>query len=422
MIEISDKHNCCGCEACVQACPRHCISFEEDNEGFLYPQVDKINCIDCGLCEKVCPILTKNNIRKPIGVYAAINPNLEERLNSSSGGIFSLLARTVILKGGIVFGAAFDEEWNVHHIAIEREEELHFLQGSKYVQSRIEKTYQEVKQNLNEGRLVLFSGTSCQVAGLRLYLRKGYKNLLTVDVVCHGVPSPKVWNSYLKSIGRLKSNVNEESLNMLTLNEKPYIESISFRDKHNGWKKFGLAVQYSSDQGEFNDKALSPIKEKYILRESLHKNLYLQGFLKNIYLRPSCHRCKVRNGKSGSDIALGDFWGIQNILPEIDDDKGVSLVITYSEKGDNIIKTLGAILYNTEYKDALACNPCLESSVGETKYRGFFWSTYSDDEIIKSITSILNQSKPSPVKTLTSQMIKYIHVLSLKLKKLLKIR
>lgn len=197
MINIKEKHNCCGCSACVQVCPKQCISMSADNEGFLYPQIDTAICIDCGLCEKVCPVINQNEPREPLAVYAANNNNEDIRLKSSSGGIFTLLAEQIISEGGVVFGARFNENWEVVHDYTEAIEGLEPFRGSKYVQSIIGDNFIKAKQFLTDGRKVLFSGTPCQIAGLKKFLRKEYENLLTVEVVCHGVPSPMVWRDYL---------------------------------------------------------------------------------------------------------------------------------------------------------------------------------------------------------------------------------
>ena len=193
MIEITEKYLCCGCAACVQRCPKQCIILHEDHEGFLYPKVDTDNCIDCALCEKVCPILNEGSNRKPLKVYAAINKDEKIRLESSSGGIFTLLAEQTIGEDGVVFGARFDENWQVRLDYTETIEGIAVFRGSKYVQARTENTYQQAEFFLREGRKVLFAGTPCQIAGLKKFLRKEYDNLLAVDFVCHGVPSPKVW-------------------------------------------------------------------------------------------------------------------------------------------------------------------------------------------------------------------------------------
>ena len=195
MIRILDKEKCCGCESCVQVCPKHCIKFVKDRQGFGYPKVIESKCIHCGLCEKSCPILNASNKVLPsdVPLFAAYNDDDRERATSSSGGIFKQLADYVIAQKGVVFGAAFDEEWNVIHDYAESANDIERLKRSKYVQSSIKDSYKNVKSFLQDARLVLFVGTPCQIAGLKAFLKKDYENLLTVDVVCHGVPSPLVW-------------------------------------------------------------------------------------------------------------------------------------------------------------------------------------------------------------------------------------
>lgn len=198
MIHITNRQDCCGCAACAQRCPKQCISMKEDAEGFLYPTVDTEVCIDCGLCEKVCPELNSGRERQPQKVYAAINKDEKIRLGSSSGGVFTALAEQTIDEGGVVFGARFDENWEVVHAYTETKEGLTAFRGSKYVQSRIGNAYKDAERFLRNGRKVLFTGTPCLVMGLKLYLGRDYDNLLTVDFLCHGVPSPKAWRLYLK--------------------------------------------------------------------------------------------------------------------------------------------------------------------------------------------------------------------------------
>lgn len=197
MIDIKDKKLCCGCNACVQRCPKQCISVQKDEEGFLYPIVDLSICIDCGLCEKVCLVLNQGSERNPIEVFAAVNKDDSIRMQSSSGGIFTALAEQIIQEKGVVFGARFDEKWEVKHDYTETIEGLKAFRGSKYVQSRIGDTFSKAEFFLKAGRKVMFTGTPCQIAGLRLFLRKEYENLLAVDIICHGVPSPLVWRKYL---------------------------------------------------------------------------------------------------------------------------------------------------------------------------------------------------------------------------------
>ena len=236
MINIKVKQDCCGCSACMQICPKQSITMVTDNEGFLYPEVNNTTCIDCGLCEKVCPVLNQNDGSQPIEVYAAKNNNEQIRLKSSSGGIFTLLAEKIIAEGGVVFGAKFNTDWSVVHSYTETIDGLEDFRGSKYVQSSIGDNFLKAKQFLTDGRKVLFSGTPCQIAGLKHFLRKEYDNLLTIEVVCHGAPSPRVWKDYLEY---RKERVYKKGKNTVSLsqNEMPQIVGIAFRDKTNGWQK-----------------------------------------------------------------------------------------------------------------------------------------------------------------------------------------
>ena len=224
-ISISDKANCCGCSACYSACPKQCISMVEDEEGFRYPIIDKSKCIDCGLCEKVCPVLNVSNPNKPASIFAFSNKSEDIRLKSSSGGAFSLLAELVLSQGGVVFGAAYDNNWEVAHTYIERIEDLDMLRRSKYVQSRIGDTYKQAKNFLKEGRKVLFTGTPCQISGLRHYLRKDYENLITMDFVCHSAPSPKVWRKFLREQYARKGVAGKNTV-FKTLKDNPLAELI----------------------------------------------------------------------------------------------------------------------------------------------------------------------------------------------------
>lgn len=285
MIDVIDKSNCCGCSACVNRCPKQCISLHEDKEGFLYPHVSTENCIDCGLCEKVCHEIHHFEEHYPTKVLAAINKDDEVRQASSSGGVFSLLAENIIKEGGVVFGARFDDNWQVKLDYSESKEGILNFRGSKYVQARIDTAYSDCECFLKENRLVLFSGTPCQIAGLKHFLRKEYDNLLTVDFVCHGTPSPKVWKRYL-----------DETIDAINRQ----IQSVRFRDKKDeGWKKFRLALEFENEGDTFTVSV--PNSE----------NAYMRAFLSNLDLRPSCHDCKAKSGRSGSDITLGDFPSLQ---------------------------------------------------------------------------------------------------------------
>ncbi len=368
MIHITDKQDCCGCNSCVQCCPKSCITMCEDEEGFLYPEVDENVCVDCGLCEKVCPVLHQAEDRKPLAVYAAKNKNEEIRRQSSSGGVFTALAEEVIKDGGVVFGARFDEHWEVKHDYTETVEGLSIFRGSKYVQSRIEDCYQKVEQFLRAGRKVLFSGTPCQVAGLKLFLRKEYNYLLTVDFICHGVPSPGVWREYLKEetareCGRKNSVLSHPDIK----DQDALIESILFRDKCLGWKKYSFALTLSVPNGH-------GAKNTVLLSEPLDKNIFMRGFLADLYLRPSCYACPTKSFKSGSDVTIGDFWGIEHVMPELDDDKGMSVVMVNTNKGEVSFQRTGVDSYPMEYNVLLRFNPSVEKSVRLTDKRRRFYS------------------------------------------------
>jgi coenzyme F420-reducing hydrogenase beta subunit len=337
----------------------------EDEEGFLYPVVDIKTCTDCGLCEKVCPVINYKVGKKPNLVYAAKSHDEQIRMESSSGGVFTLLAEQIIKDGGIVFGARFNENWEVIHDYTETIEGLSAFRGSKYVQSRIGKTYSQAKQFLKAGRKVLFSGTPCQIAGLKLFLRKEYDKLLTVDFVCHGVPSPMIWIKYLSYLA------DNQSLAM-------WIENINFRSKTNGWKNYNFVLYPKNSE------------QKFV--EPLHKNLFMKGFLSDLYLRPSCHRCPTKSLSSGSDITLGDFWGIQNVLPNFDDDKGVSLVMINSEKGKSAFNSIDVVRQETAYKSAVQYNPAIEISMKPSEKRSEFFRFLSNENLNSLILRLTHQT------------------------------
>lgn len=238
---LKDKSNCCGCSSCVQACPKKCLEMQEDEEGFLYPHKNVQKCIDCGLCKKVCPIKQKFGKCEAKEIFAVKNEIDEERSNSSSGGFFICLAKFVLSQKGVVFGAVFDTDFEVHHVAAKSMEEISGMQGSKYVQSRIENTYNDALAYLKEGRLVLFTGTPCQIKGLHAFLKnKQYPNLLTMAFLCHGVPSPGVWRRYLsESFDELNKRLltDDSSKNVVgySVNTAFHAYDINFRDKQIKW-------------------------------------------------------------------------------------------------------------------------------------------------------------------------------------------
>lgn len=385
MINIAVKSKCTGCSACVQKCPKQCISFEEDREGFKYPKVKLSVCIDCGLCEKVCPVLQQDKPRNPVIVYAAKNSNLSTRLASSSGGIFALLAETILRQNGVVFGARFDNEWNVIHDYTESLDGLSVFLGSKYVQSKIGNTYKYAERFLKEGRKVLFSGTPCQIVGLKKYLRKNYDTLLTVDFVCHGVPSPMIWRGYLNEKIRPLGVDGRNMVSQLSLKDLPVITGISFRDKRYGWKKYGFSVRAkSASKADKNLVSQSvEVTDKTLLYEPHKANLYMKGFLKNLYLRPSCYACPAKCGKSGADYTLADFWGASTYVGDFDDDKGLSAVLVYKNKVN--IESLDMAFKVVGLNDILSQNPAVIKSSRMKGGRDRFFQHYNREHQIDLI-------------------------------------
>ena len=316
MIKIQNKKKCCGCSACASVCPKACISMVCDDEGFLYPSVDESACINCHLCEKVCPFLKPikfNNINK---VYAAVSADLEVRKKSSSGGVFIELAKYVIFQGGCVFGAAFADDWSVEHCMIEDVGNLSKLRKSKYVQSRIGNTYRRAKSKLLQGQVVLFVGTSCQIAGLKHFLQKDYDNLIAVEILCHGVPSSKVWLMYLN-----------EYLHGRGYDIKDVCE-LSFRNKVKGMTEYKLSIM---------------MNDNVCLSHFFYEDPYMKGFLSNLTLRPSCYSCMAKGGKSGSDIVLGDLWNKYAQEP-FNDSNGTNVVLTNTPKGIELLKKCNLVI------------------------------------------------------------------------------
>lgn len=400
MIRIVDPSHCCGCSACVQRCPKQCISLREDAEGFLYPEVDTSHCVNCGLCEQVCPELHADAERRPLQTFAAINPDAGVRLASSSGGVFTVLAEQVIDAGGVVFGAAFDAHWEVRHRYAETREELAAFRGSKYVQSVIGDTFLQAERFLKSGRQVLFSGTPCQIAGLRRFLRRDYDHLLCVDFVCHGVPSPGVFRAYLA----------EEMTKIARKGEKKYrfafstipsipkadvlaarlgcrIDDIRFRDKTNGWKKyrFALSLSRASAAGE---------KIQFCALNSFTENAFMQAFLRDLILRPSCYACPAKCFRSGSDLTLGDYWGVEREAPHLDDDGGTSLVFVNSERGQHFLSSLPFAFHSQPFERVHAHNSSISVSVNRPINRKFFFMMLSRSGFFRALGATTNPSLP----------------------------
>lgn len=372
MIDIINKQECVGCNACTQRCPVGCISMHADEEGFLYPKVDKALCIHCGLCKKVCPVINQAAPREPIKTFAAKNADEAIRRSSSSGGVFHALACNILSDGGVVFGAEFNSRWSVEHGYTETMHGLKPFQGSKYVQSSIGTAYIDAERFLKAGRKVMFTGTPCQLAGLRRFLRKDYGSLLlSVDVACHGVPSPAVWHAYLESL--------------LAARHIKTVSGIEFRNMRHGWYDYGFSISGRNNQTQ-------PHRELFYERR-VH-NLFMRGFLADLYLRPSCHACPAKCGKSESDITLADYWSIDKLHPAFYDELGVSLVLANSEKGLETLNRCNLLTEESRYDNAIKANPALVRSAHIPAQAEIFWRSFHEKGI-KCLPGILSRMQPS---------------------------
>lgn len=351
MVNIKEKKDCCGCSACYSICPQRAITMNEDDEGFLYPIIDKRLCINCRLCERVCAFDDEYFVRLNIVTYkstkAAFSKNSKVHKDSRSGGVFYELANSVLNNGGMVFGVGFDDAFDAKTIQIKNPSELSKLQGSKYVQSNKGNSFLKVKECLNAGDIVLFSGTACEVAGLKSFLllsNTNQDNLLTCDVVCHGTPSPLLWRKQIEHIKRKR---------------KAQLDRVEFRDKSFGWYPHIEAYHF-------------------IDGKTIYENRYTSIFYESISLRPSCGVCHYCNTRRPSDITLADGWGAATEHPELDTRQGVNSVIVNTDKGqkyfDKISKAL--VLYDIPLQTE-SVQPNLYHPTIESAQRDKFWKVYT---------------------------------------------
>ena len=370
---ICDKSKCTGCFACYNICPKNAIEMIEDENGFLYPEIDNKKCINCGLCKKVCPSLNEVDKKYPQKCFAAYSKNKDIRNKSTSGGIATVLSQEIINDGGVVYGSAFTDKCCVEHIRVTQIEDLHQLQGSKYVHSYIKDCYKNVKTDLKD-KTVLFIGTPCQIAGLKKYLMKDYDNLLLIDIICHGVPSQKYLQEEVK---RIVGNIN--------------VDRVNFR---NG-----------------NTYGLYPIKDNKILNGSdIQNSPYSDAFMSGISLRENCFSCSYAGANRISDITIGDFWGLdKSSIFYKDKENGVSVIFINTEKGAkyfNIINNLFEI-ESRPIEEAIIGNTQLMHPVVKNKNVDKFrklCNKYNFEKAYKKVTKI--KRFKSKVKNILKKLIK----------------
>lgn len=360
--KICEINDCVGCGACQNICPKSAITMQENDKGFLYPQINNSWCIKCGLCKKICPTNKEITKKSHLSCYAGYSLNAEIREESSSGGIFTELAKQILSQRGFVVGAAFNEKNELIHTIISRIEELQNLRGSKYLQSKIGTIYKDVKRLLDESKLVLFSGTPCQINGLQSYLQKEYNNLYTIAVFCHGVPSPLIFREYMKEMKWIPGT------------------KINFRDKTFGWNNYNFS---------FNtiDHLISSLNDT---------DTYLRGFVQNLFLRESCYNCKYNIWENrNADISIGDFWEVEKYYPDLNDNKGISAIITHTQKGQNLLNEISPNLYlkKTEIQKITVGNATLIKPAKKHKNSNRFFKNFKKSGVRNTIEKMLHLNK-----------------------------
>ena len=343
MINIQNKVDCCGCNACGDACPKQAITFKTDNEGFWYPEVDMVKCIDCGLCEKVCPIQHKaNHVERysDPNVFAAYTKDETIRLDSTSGGIHSMLAQKMYERNAYVGGAVYNPDHTVSQIVDDNPDRLPEIRSSKYLQSNAEGIYKEIRNLLKEGKNVFFCGCPCQIHAIYNFLGKEYDNLVTCDFICRGVNSPKVFLKYIEMLERQFGSKATE---------------IKFKNKKWGWHNFSLRVNFENGREYCKDR---------------WHDLFFIGYLQaGNFTRPSCYECHFKGFPQKADITLADFWGIEKVDPTMDQDKGTSLVMVNSDKGQALFDSIKDKIEWRKFTmdDARRGNPAMDGSLKSTK-------------------------------------------------------
>lgn len=348
MIDKLSPTECALCGSCADACPTDAISFQKEYLDFHYPLVDPEKCVSCGLCEKACPVLSSGaevSEGKPEHhVYAARNPDGDIRRNSSSGGVFWAMAQCALSQGWYVCGAVLDEDFRVHHSISNRESDVRRMMGSKYAQSDLSGIYKQTKSLLRAGETVLFTGCPCQIAGLHSFLGRDYENLITVDIICHGTPSNTILRTYLSD--QEKKNQSK-------------IKDLCFRDKKYGWHLSSIRIGFENGR-----EYISPITVDPLMR----------GYFGATVLKESCYSCRFKNFRSGSDLTIGDFWGAEIVLKDLDDNTGLSAVIVNSERGAMLLHQCGLDLWEQDMDTVIRFNRNLIDPTRKNPEREAFYA------------------------------------------------
>lgn len=370
-MRLPNRDLCTGCGGCAAACPKGCIRMEADAEGFLYPRVDQSQCVDCKKCEQTCAVLHKPAVGESVQAWATRNTDSDVRRESSSGGVFTALAKCVIGDGGAVCAAVYTEDWTVVHKIAFTVEALAAMRGAKYVQSHAGHLFARLKSLLTEGKPVMFVGTPCQCAGLKAYLGQDYERLILVDMVCHGVPAPSVWKAYVRRRRELDANGAE-------------LMSVNLRDKSTGWSRYAYSVKFQYANGS-----------AYCVPQG--QDPYMRGFVGDLYLRPSCSACSFKGISRCSDLTLGDCWGIWDTHPEFDDDQGVSALLIHSKKGQMLWSDISTQFHSMQLTEEDVTNynsSAIHSSAPHPRRVVFFDRLSSGEPIDELISNVLLENAP----------------------------
>ena len=394
MIDICEKDKCTGCGACMNVCAHNAISLTEQGVfGYIYPEIDQDKCIDCGLCVKTCPANTPVKFNAPLKAFAAISKDHHDLMTSASGGASSVLVNSVLNKNGIVYGCVQRNYKNISHERIDKIEDAHLLKGSKYVQSYIGYIYRDVKEDLKTGKTVLFTGTPCQIAGLKSYLKKDYDNLILVDLVCHGVPSQKLLEEDVEYLLRDYPNADKEKIR------------VEFRRKKRSPGEFepdwGTFISY----GVFNGGGAKAFAHKKKKQDFLIDN-YITAFMAGTIFRENCYTCSYAQNQRGSDITIADFWGLKKCA--VPTTEGVSLLLPNTQKGLMAINEFkeNFIICERPVDEAINGNGQLLHPSLRPKERDVFLSTYPNNTSKAYKASLKNYKEQYRIKLLHKSLNK----------------